>query len=85
MDVKAGLQFMKLERPLDCDDTVCSHIESGVFRKVDCPWPTSAPFKSHFAQDVASLQVPPRHLERVDLGTEAGTARLRFRLLAKRR
>lgn len=37
------------------------------------------------AQGAASLQVPPRHLERVDLGTEAGTAGLGFCLLAEQR
>lgn len=87
VDKKTGLQFMKLQMPLDRDGTVCRHFESGVFRQEGCPWPASASFKSHFAQEVAPLQVPLRHQEGVDLGTEAGTAglRLRLRLLTKPR
>lgn len=57
MDKKTGLQFMKLQRPAECDGTICGHFESGVLRKVGCPWPTSAPFKSHCRTEITAIRL----------------------------
>lgn len=44
---KTDLWIMKLYRPFDCKHTICAHFEFGVIGNIDCPWLTSASFKTH--------------------------------------
>lgn len=76
MDEKTHLWFMKLQRPSDANHTIAAHFDSRVIRKIGCPWLTGASFKTHSAQDSASLQMSTGHRERVAVGAKARTAGL---------